>query len=235
MDVREGEAAAYGRTTRLLMRMTAPAQVVMGAGCSATHRVCNAQAILIMRRDGLEKQARVLERHREELDAGAEWADAGWKNVAHYFDPAVGQGLRGWPAAPEECARLARMARRCWLQGDAERACFFLGAAVHLVQDLCVPHHARNIILHGHHAFEKWAEDHAQEFLVPSGGLYPCGLAQPGDWVRANARRARRYWPVAKIGSERAFRLVTSAMLPLAQRSSAGFFEFFFRWAGRPE
>jgi len=68
------------------------------------------------------------------------------------------------------------------------KACFCLGAAAHLVQDLCVPHHSRSIVYGGHQRYETWVEKHVEHYLVWSKGIYDDTMVKARDWVIANVR-----------------------------------------------
>jgi hypothetical protein len=57
-----------------------------------THEFCNQQALQILRNDGLTRQADFFSRHLKELNLGVYWADKGWRNANHYFEPLTGRG-----------------------------------------------------------------------------------------------------------------------------------------------
>lgn len=200
--------------------------------CRATHSFINRHALAILRADGRGRVAELLEPVAGELDRGSDWADTGWKNVSHMYNPRTGRGLWGWPAATEVCTDYFNQAVREWRQGAARRAAFWLGAACHLVQDLCVPHHASALVLEGHSAFEELGERVREKYPVYGEGDYDVAAA-PDGWVRANAEIANAYLAIstARAGTGRMERAI-GELLPLAQRTTAGFIAFFFRTVG---
>ena len=106
---------------------------------------------------------------------------------------------------------------------------FYLGAAAHLVQDMCVPHHSRNMVLAGHLQYEKWVEKHAENYLVDSDGAYEEGPVSFKSWAIENATTSYDWFAAVKTTSNRGYHLVTSILLPQAQRSTAGFFQHFIQ------
>lgn len=215
---------------KLVLAAGTPIQRLV-SGKGETHLFCNRQAIQILKRDGKSDYARLLNNYLEVINRGVLWADRGWKNFAHYLDPVASMGLGPWPDARLECKSFFEKALLYWRQGNKKKSFFLLGAAVHLVQDLCVPHHARGIAFCGHKEYEKWAQENCIEYGVFSEGNYN-DASSPGKWVEVNAKIARYYFPyVSNVSSLSSYRMATGILLPLAQRSTAGFFCFFLDYA----
>jgi len=223
----EAGPSTYGTTARLFLATTSPLQKLVDQPIEVVHSSCNHAAIQILKNDGWTKEGNLLAKYLEHINDGASWADKDWKNISHYYNPLTGLGLRGWPSAPEECSRYFMLAQSCFKRLYFEEAFFYLGAAVHLVQDLCVPYHSHNVVLSGHHRYEKWAENHVEDYQVFSGGLYQCKLQNPGEWVHLNARTSYDLFSLVKDSSVKAYHLATGLMLPLTQRTTAGFFHYF--------
>lgn len=227
MNFAETASASCMATARFILATTSPLQKLIDPQIEVVHSNCNQSAIEILKNDGWLKEGKLLSLYLDQINAGTAWADQGWKNVSHYYDPVSGQGLRGWPSAIEECNRFFIMARNCISQYHFQKGFFYLGAAVHLVQDMCVPYHARNIIFEGHHRYERWADEHVQNYMVFSGGLYKNKILNAGEWVVDNARASFDLFSLVKDRSIRGYHSATAAMLPLTQRTTAGFFHYF--------
>lgn len=214
---------------RLLLTAAAPFQGFI-APISATHSFINRQALAILAADGHQDEAGWLLRQIDALCEGGDWADIGWKNVGHMYDPTTGQGFKGWPSAPQMLRQYWDLARRHQAEGNDPQTAFYLGAAVHLVQDLCVPHHAAATVWQGHREFETWAARYRHRFAVHAGGLY--NLADtPEGWVMANADYTRAHWShclIANLGRPLLLAAVGD-LLPRAQRTTAGFIAYFCR------
>ncbi len=179
-----------------------------------------------MYNDGYRQIAQFFNRFGNELDKGVVWADKLWRSTAHHYNPVTCRGVWPWANAAQKCSAYFKKGFRCWRQGKHARAMFFLGAAAHLVQDACVPHHACCQMFNGHLDYEKWVKERKHHYQVNSGGLYNRGNT-PEDWVKANARVAKEYYVYVKSpGNDELYHQATAALLGLAQRSTAGFFYF---------
>ena len=59
-----------------------------------------------------------------------------------------------------------------WAAGDRSNAIYWLGAALHLVDDACVPQHEFYGLNVYHHQYERWVQIHQDTLAVTSGGIY---------------------------------------------------------------
>ena len=109
-----------------------------------THEFYNHQALTILQNDGFELDAQFLTTYITELNAGVYWADKGWRNVSHYFEPLSGKGLWQFATAIETFHSYYQQGINSMSRKNYPHAVFLLGAAAHLMQDLCVPHHTRS-------------------------------------------------------------------------------------------
>ncbi len=216
--------------TELLLLTASSVQPLLDR-LSPTHPFCSQQACRILRGDGLEREASLFEVMLPQLETGSNWADRGWRNVNHYYDPETGTGLWRYPNAAEACGRYFHRALG-WFKSNPGRAFFYLGAATHLVQDVCVPHHASGQLWNGHKEFESRAAE--QRFLHTcwDSGHYWIS-AQAGGWIARNAHRAKCLTRAAgENASPASMDEAIGTLLPIAQRSTAGFWRFFLDQAG---
>jgi phospholipase C len=196
---------------------------------SITHDFCNKQALQILARDGILSNIDFFTSHINEISTGVNWADCHWKNVDHYLDPNTGKGIWPFGNALDTFRRYFSNAARSTRRGDRCKAAFFLGAAAHLVQDLCVPHHARGLMFNGHHEFELWTMQHCSNYAVNDTGIYSRSK-RTADFILSNSIVAADLLPA--VDTERDslnFDEAARIALPLAQRSTAGLFEYFYR------
>lgn len=201
-------------------------------GASSTHVFCNQQGRVILFNDGYKQIAQLFNRFSNELDKGVIWADQLWRSMAHHYNPETGRGVWFWPNSAQKCSAYLKKAFMFWRQGKHTKAMFFIGAATHLVQDACVPHHAYCQMFDGHLDYERWVKERKHYYKINSGGLYNLGHT-PEEWIRANARVARKYYDYVKSpGSDEFYHQATVLLLLLTQRSTAGFFHFCLRKFG---
>lgn len=215
---------------KIMLSLTQPFQVMFKTNLPRnTHFFCNQQAIKIMKRDGLSSESLLLKTYIEALNQGSSWSDRGFKNISHYYNHLQDAGLWHGPAAPTECQNYFRHALKYWHRGQKEKSFFYLGAASHILQDLCVPHHAGCVVLSGHKYFEDWARLHYEEFALPYSGIY--NLADSAsDWVKENSVVASDYLPILiKEQPTSIMEKVVGIMLQRAQRTTSGFFYFFIQ------
>lgn len=194
---------------------------------SNTHIFINRQSLEILINDGYKKEAQLFQMFASQLDNGVIWIDKGLKSTCHYYNPDTGTGMWLWPSAAEKCSMLFDKSLKLWQNKKHAMAMFFLGAAIHLVQDVCVPHHASCKILGGHLDFEGWVEKRKEHFSVESGGLYNIS-PKIIDWIAENARLAKNYYNMVSNNSPEGYNQATEVLLPQAQRSTAGFLLHFY-------
>lgn len=211
---------------KMLIKATGPIQGLLDSP-GLTHEFCNAQSINILRYDGHERYASILQRYLKQLNTGVFWADRGWKNVSHYLVADTKKGLWEFSNAITECLSYYTRATKHAKAGELMKGMFFLGAAAHLVQDLCVPHHARGKLFNGHREFEAWAETYRYLFRADGSAIYKPDVPVQ-QWLIHNASVAADWLSnTTESSAEAQYRDATRCLLPLAQRSTAGFFHHF--------
>ncbi len=216
--------------TNLLLAAASPFQSLFDRP-SITHEFLNKQAITILYNDGFKQYSGFLEKFLAELNAGVQWADKGWKNVSHYYEPLTGKGLWQFATALDSFAVYFKAALSSARQHDLAKTAFLLGAAAHLSQDLCVPHHARAKLFSGHKEYESWVKINHTAFAVENQGLY-LDSKDPYSLLTSNALTAADYLEWLSEENYTRYHTVTAHLFPLAQRTTAGLFERFCTLAG---
>lgn len=221
-------APAHVMAARIILAATGPAQRLI-QGPALTHLMCNRQAVKILQNDRLRKQAEIAGEFSAALDRGVAWADRGFKNMSHFLNPRTNKGIYGWTDAVRECGLFWNQALYFWQGQNYEKAFFYLGAAVHLVQDMCVPHHAMGILFDGHQEYEAWVVANRYNYRVEEQGIYDLG-GSPGEWIRSNSSFAARYYHlVGATSAKRDYGQATGILLARAQRVTAGFLSYFLK------
>lgn len=206
---------------RYFLTAMSPLQTVLDRP-GLTHELCIRQGLAILGNDGLSHHADFFRQYRTELILGVYWADKGWKNIHHYFDPGAGKGLWQFANAITTFEFYYRLALAAGRSRDLAKAAFLLGAAAHLMQDLCVPQHARAKLFDGHKHFEGWVQERRDRYAVAAGGVYHEGRPVT-SLLLANACTAADYFDWVKTeGDESRFHQATGPLLALAQRTTSG-------------
>lgn len=212
---------------RVVLASASPFQALLDHP-GITHEYCNRQAIEILRREGLSQCANFFMKYLQEINNGVYWADKGWKNAGHYFVPANSKGLWRFCTALEEFESYFKQAvNRVWF-GDFPKAAFYLGAAAHMVQDVCVPHHAQAQLFNGHKEYENWTKCNFYKYPANAVEVTSTGIYE-GNWVRANAAVSADLlnWVDAKANSD-SYHRATAILLPMAHYSTSKIFLNFF-------
>lgn len=213
-------------TTKYISSIPFPVEWLIGT--SSTHTFINQQSRLLLARDGHVKAAQLYCLFKNQLDSGVVWVDQGLKSACHLYDPDTQSGMWWWPSALDKCLGFYNKSVKLWHKRKHAQAMFFLGAASHLVQDVCVPHHASCKLFNGHQDFEQWVEKKKNNYIVESGGIYRPSAA-PEEWVIDNARLAKAHLDLVVNRSAANYHRAAEILLTHAQRTTAGFLLNFYR------
>ena len=215
----------------ILSTLSAPLQYIMdvprdSAALCHTHKVCNLEALTVIRQNEYNEVALILEKNLDSLQLGVTWADLEFKNINHFFNPITRKGLWRFSPAVYDFSVYLTKACRFVKNKDLTNSFFYLGAAAHLLQDMAVPHHVCGYLFNGHKKFENWVQAHNDEFRSPQIELSP--IKKPLQLLLNNAILATNFMPwVDEAATIRQYRLAAQTLLPIAQSSSASLFEWF--------
>ena len=192
-----------------------------------THQYCNDQALAILQENGFIHEVMLLRAYYEQLQDGVVWADLNWKNIHHFLHPQTRRGFWHFSNAALDYLQCINTAMKYVKQGCMQEAIFYLGAAAHLVQDMCVPHHAKCQLFDGHKKYEVWVEKNLQDFsFSQKGEIY---IANPVGILFENAATALDlYSYVSAEASVEQYKIATEVLLPLANQSTVNLFCYFF-------
>ena len=203
---------------RLLLLTVSPFQLLVDRG-PVTHQLLIAEGL---RRMGKIPNVSLLIAKEKELLAGVAWADTGWKNITHYYHPQKKKGLLLFPSAllyyKQYLAKAKRLARR----GKWGKAAFYLGAAAHLLQDMCVPHHATGHVFYGHREFETWAAPKAAKLVRQA-----TEIRLPTDAEALFQRvveESAAFFTIIKGETETGYAQAAKVLLPLAAEATGKLF-----------
>ncbi|MHB1653312.1 MAG: zinc dependent phospholipase C family protein [Desulfitobacteriaceae bacterium] len=217
---------AIGIVVKMILTPAGPLQHLLDA-TEETHVRFLEQAHYVLIADGKADVAAFFQQYQSSLSKGVLWADQGWKNVGHYYSQPGRQGILRWPGAASECQYYFNKALTTF-RNDREKGMFYLGAALHVVQDMCVPHHSLGMVFDGHQEFEKWAYRHWDEFLTARHGFY-LPFTHPIHWIEHNANISAPYYHLVSLEkgcNERSYIKAAKELLPFTIRTTAGFLNF---------
>jgi phospholipase C len=122
------------------------------------------------------------------------------------------------------------MAVRLWNGKDYDNSLFYLGAALHLIQDVTIPQHVNIRLLEDHRQFENFVKKSFQTVRAfqAEQGAYVMSTIE--NYVKFNARTALKIYKRfrnIKDDESRYYR-ITKCTLPLAERTTAGAMILFY-------
>lgn len=221
----------YGRTFKTVLWMIKPIKMLFVKTLCEVHIFINNQAFEILKNDGYLEEYAFYDQYRRSLNAGAVWADQDFKSREHFYNPYTHKGLYGCKSSKQKFVNYYECALVYWDAGDKEKALFYLGAALHLIQDSTIPQHGSVHLLKNHRKFEQWVisvHDNFDHYSIKAGGLY---YSSPYEYIDANAKKAiesyRRYSPI-RNDIDKYFK-IANIILPLAQQSTAGCMRNFYQ------
>lgn len=215
---------AYGKTFGTLLWLINPVKKLFKKTLCEVHVFINNQAVEILKNDGYEYAYKFYDENRKCLNDGVVWADQDFKSREHFYNPFTHKGLYGCRSSMQRFGKYYRNALVHWDCGDREKAIFYLGAAVHLIQDATIPQHGNLKLLKSHRKYEQWVykvHDDFARYSVTRGGVY---LENPYEYIEKNAKQTievyRRYQNFKN--RELKFLKIADAAFPMAQKTTAG-------------
>jgi len=154
------------------------------------HKYINIQALEILKNDKYIDAYCLFSDYIDDLNKGVTWADQDLKSANHFYNPDRKKGLYGNNNALSLAVTYYNKALEYWYDLQPNLAMFYLGAAVHLVQDMTVPHHANVRLLDNHRQYENFIKRtylNTPRFTVDRGGYYLSGIE---EYIVCNARNA---------------------------------------------
>lgn len=195
------------------------------------HKFINIQALNILKNDDYINAHTFFNTYIEDLNKGAVWADQDFKSSNHFYNPYQKKGLYGRKSAMD--LGVDYYARACDLfnKGDFNKSLFFLGAALHILQDMTIPQHANIRLLDQHHQYESFVKQSYR--TINKCEIYTGSylLTTMEDYIQFNAQatlKIHRRFKDIKDNQER-YGHIAKSTLPLAKRTTAGAMIMFYK------
>jgi phospholipase C len=221
----------YGKAFKYFLLIINPfKKKVIKTECEI-HKFINFQALEILKNDNYLDAHCLFSDYIADLNEGVVWADQDFKSSNHFYSPTRDKGLFGNSNALTLAVEYYNKAKECWFLKNIEASMFYLGAAVHLVQDMTVPHHANIRLLDKHRQFENFIKRtymDTPKFAVHNGGYY---LANIEEFIKCNARNAIKIYKRFRDikDDKKRYYTITKFTLPLAQKTTAGCLLYFYK------
>ncbi len=117
-----------------------------------------------------------------------------------------------------------------WKKQDPRKSMFYLGAALHLVQDVTIPQHVNIRLLEDHRQFENFVKRTYQNVDAFQAYQKAYELSTIENYIKFNARTALKVYKRFRNISddESRYYRITRCTLPLAERTTAGALVMFY-------
>lgn len=222
---------AYDKVLNTVFSITNPFKKAMIKTQCEVHKAINTNSLRILKKDDYYKEYHFFNKYISEINKGAVWADQDYKSSNHFFNPFKKKGLYGRSDAMELGRDYYYEALSLIHLGDLKESMFYLGAALHIIQDMTVPQHANIRLLDNHRQYETYIKrsyKYIKEFKIKEGTYL---LDSIEDYVRFNTRvalRVDKHFRYIEEEEDRFYR-IARCCLPLAQRTTAGAFVTFYK------
>ncbi|KNY25752.1 zinc dependent phospholipase C family protein [Pseudobacteroides cellulosolvens] len=203
---------------------------IIDTPCSI-HKFINLQSLEILKNDNYLDAFNFFTDNLVSLNDGVVWADQDFKSSGHFYNPYKERGLYGNRDALSLAKEYYNNTIECWKKNNLQDSVFYLGATVHIIQDMTIPQHANIRLLDSHRQYENFVRRNYQsykDFVAEDGGYYFDNI---DEFVKYNSRNAINiYNKLKEIENENErFYKLTRYILPLAQRTSAGCLMRFYK------
>ena len=214
----------YGKAFRTLLWAVNPIKKRIIIAECRVHRFINYKAVKLLYKFKYEDEYKFFNLYLEELNRGVVWADQDLKSAGHFYNPIKKRGLYGHTDALTLTKNYYDNAIDYWNKNDIKKAVFFLGACVHLIQDMTIPQHVNIRLFDSHRKYENFVK--LTYGIVTEYTSYeePIVFDTLEHFLKFNTKKALSiYKQVQEIDNDiNKFHEITLCILPLAQRSTAG-------------
>ncbi|NBI05819.1 zinc dependent phospholipase C family protein [Senegalia massiliensis] len=188
------------------------------------HRFINYQSMKLLADNNYIEEFEVYNHYLEEVNRGAVWADQDFKSTSHFYSPTKRRGMFGHSNAKNLTNNYYKKAISYWKKGYKSRSMFYLGASLHIIQDMTIPQHVNIRLLDNHRQYENFVKttyDIVKEFRTSKS---PIEFKKLNSYIVFNAKTALKQYKKYKDleNSRERYYKITKCSLPLAQRTTAG-------------
>lgn len=202
---------------------------IMKTKCEV-HKFINIFALKVLINDKYNDQFNFFNDYILDINEGVVWADQDFKSSSHFYNPSKKRGLYGNKSAMDLAVDYYSKSLNLWKDDEYNSSLFYLGAALHLIQDMTIPQHANIRLLDNHKQYETYIKRtyrYVEDFHVDTGARL---LHSIEAYIRFNTRVAIRIhnrFRKIKNDEERYYR-ISKCGLPLAIRTTAGAMLMFY-------
>lgn len=224
VDNLNGIEKLYGDTLKTVLWLVNPVKKIFIKTACEVHIFINNQGFEILKNDGYVDAYNFLTKYKSQLNSGVVWADQDLKSREHFYNPYTMRGLYGCSSSNSLFKKYYSNSIKLWKEGNREKSVFYLGAALHLIQDSTIPQHANIKLLNNHRSYEKWIKrvhDNFGYYCVHKNGVY---YDDPYKYIEKNSMKSISIYNKYSLIKDRKqkYSNISYKLFPLAQRTTAG-------------
>ncbi|MCT4508596.1 MAG: zinc dependent phospholipase C family protein [Tepidibacter sp.] len=220
----------YGKVLHTSFKIMNPfKKIIINTHCKV-HIFINMQALSILRVNHYMKEYKFFSKHIRSINEGVVWADQDFKSNGHFYHPYKKKGLYGGNNALNLAKNYYNKSIYFWNIANVNKSMFYLGACMHIIQDMTISQHANIKLLDNHKQFETFVKKHHDSIKEFICNKKPIMLSSIDKFIRFNARFSLKMnIKFKKIkNTQEKFYKISKNSLPLAQRTTAGCMIFFY-------
>lgn len=214
----------FGNYMGLLLRFANPyKKLIIKTECQV-HIFNNMQAFRLLRQFKHLEAYFLIKPFIREINNGSVWADQGFKSTSHFYNPKTKKGMFGYSNALSLAETYYNRALRFYISKNFAKSMFYLGACIHIIQDLTIAQHVRVRLLDHHRSYENFVK-YTYDLIKDYRSIDPpILLPDVKTYLEYNARIALKIDQKYKhvLPHKLRFFKMTLISLPLAQSTSAG-------------
>ena len=221
---------AYNYFLKTVFSIANPFKIVITKTECEVHKFINIYALKVLKNDKYLLEYNFFRSYILDINQGAVWADQNFKSSNHFYNPVKKRGLYGRKSAMELGVDYYNQALSLWKIGEFNKSLFYLGASLHIIQDMTIPQHANIRLLDDHRQYESYVKrtyKYMGDFQVEKGTYL---LSSIENYIKFNARVAIKIHKRFKIvpDDESRFYRITRCTIPLSKRTTAGAMVMFY-------
>lgn len=214
----------YGKAFRRFLKVINPFKKTVIKTEVKVHQFINIHALNLLKEYKYNNEYNLYSKHLNTINKGTVWADQDFKSINHFYNPEKKKGLYGHGNALKLTIEYYNLAVQSFRENDQEKSMFYLGACIHIIQDLTIPQHVNIRLLDNHRQYENFVKISYDRVKLFKTADKPILFDEIEEYVRFNTKVALRvYKQFKKIREDNIrFYKITRCSLPLAQRTTAG-------------
>jgi len=220
----------YGKYMSYFLKLINPIKKLFISTKCKVHLFNNYHAIRLLKDYKYNNEFLFYKKYLYYLNQGSIWADQDFKSTNHFYNPYKDKGLYGHSNSLALVKDYYNIATH-YYKDDMKISMFYLGACIHIIQDLTIPQHVNIRLFDNHRQFETYVK-YTHTIVRDYQSIDPpILLDSPSSYVEYNSRVAVRihekYINVHPIKMR--FHMIALTSLPLAQSSTAGCLILFYK------